>query len=223
MNIAKASDSDIDMAIDLSRTLEDLESGFMPVSIATEDETFDCKNHDDCHAALNLILSTLQRGSIGRVIWGMAALCDPESKILNPDSDIIERHPSLSDRQDRQTKILQWTIATFGQATADNTGERIRRFLEEALELAQAVGLDQDAAQNMVEYVYSRPTGHVNQEIGQVGVSLLALSEHLHINAEHEEFAEFQRITSLPADHWQSRQNAKAGKGIALASSADPE
>lgn len=127
------------------------------------------------------------------------------------------------ERFNRQIDTLKWAKVTFGAETADVTGERIRRFLEEALELAQAVGLDQEVAQNMVEYVYARPAGNVNQEIGQVGVSLLALAEHLHINAEQEELTEFQRITSLPAEHWQSRQNAKAGKGIALASSADPE
>jgi len=126
---------------------------------------------------------------------------------------------AAQSRKARQREILDWACVTFGQATADITGERIRRFLEEALELAQAVGLDQEAAENMVEYVYARPTGHINQEIGQVGVSLLALAEHLHINAEHEELVEFRRITSLPADHWQSRQNAKAEKGIALPSS----
>lgn len=124
------------------------------------------------------------------------------------------------ERFDRQIAILQWANATFGAETADITGERIRRFLEEAIELAQAVGLEQEEVENMVEYVFARPAGAVAREIGQVGVSLLALAEHLNVNAEHEERTEFERIISLPADHWQARQNAKADKGIALASTA---
>jgi len=125
------------------------------------------------------------------------------------------------DRTDRQTAILRWANTTFGAETADVTGERIRRFLEEAIELSQAVGLEQDDVENMVEYVFARPAGAVAREIGQVGVSLLALAEHLNINAEHEERTEFERIASLPADHWQARQNAKADKGMGLASTAE--
>jgi len=125
-------------------------------------------------------------------------------------------------RNNRQTAILQWANTTFGAATADNTGERIRRLIEEAVELAQAVGLEADAIKDIVDHVYAKPHGHINQEIGQVGVSLLGLSEHLHISADDEERKEFERITALPPEHWQARQNAKAEKGLALASTAKP-
>lgn len=130
----------------------------------------------------------------------------------------LERGKAEQARFTRQQQILQWACATFGAATADNTTERTQRFAEEAVELVQAVGLSKEAMLNLVEYVYSRPAGKINQEIGQVGVSLLALAEHLKISADAEEVAEFERIASLPAEHWTTRQNAKAGKGIALES-----
>jgi len=131
-------------------------------------------------------------------------------------------HRLLSEsRNQRQTAVLQWANATFGAATADITGERIRRFIEEAVELAQTVGLEADAVKAIVDHVYAKPHGDVNQEVGQVGVSLLALAEHLHIAADNEERKEFERITALPPEHWQSRQNAKAEKGLGLASTAD--
>ena len=126
-------------------------------------------------------------------------------------------------RNDRQTNILNWANETFGAATADNTGERIRRFVEEAVELAQAVGLDKKAMLDIVEHVYARPAGDVAQEVGQVGVSLLGLAAHLNISADSEEFTEFERLKSLPADYWQARQNAKAEKGLALASTTCAE
>ncbi|MGZ4968740.1 MAG: hypothetical protein ACXV8O_05040 [Methylobacter sp.] len=121
----------------------------------------------------------------------------------------------------RQQQTLQWACATFGNETADNTAERTQRFAKEAIELAQAVGMDKEAMLNLVEYVYARPTGKLSQEIGQVGISLLALAEHFKISADAEEKAEFERITSLPDKHWQARQNAKADKGIGLPCNAE--
>ena len=191
MNIAKASERDINMAIYLCGIFDSIERGFMPVSSAedgdNEDAEFDPNNPEDCRAALNLIIDTLRAGSIGRVVWGMAALVNPESKLLDPDADIIKPHPSLSNRQQRQAEILQWANATFGEATASNTGERIRRFAEESIELVQAAGLDKQAMNDIIDHVYDKPTGNISQEIGQVGVSLLALSEHLGIQADREE------------------------------------
>lgn len=232
MNMAKASERDINMALDLCGILESVEKGLMPVSATEngndEDAEFDRDNPDDCRAVLNLIIDTLGGGSIGRVIWGMAALVNPESKLLDPDSDILKSHPSLirienvnSRRAQRQSAILEWANATFGEATASNTGERIRRFAEEAIELVQAAGLDKQALHDIIDHVYAKPAGNVAQEIGQVGVSLLGLSEYLGIQADDEEQKEFDRIQSLPSDYWQARQNAKAGKGLGLASTPE--
>jgi NTP pyrophosphatase (non-canonical NTP hydrolase) len=230
MNIAKASERDINMAIDLGGILESIEKGFMPVAAIADDEEdteFDRDNPDDCQSVLNLIIDKMRTGSIGRVIWGMAALVNPESKLLDPDADILKPHPSLiriddikDQRTQRQSAILEWANATFGEATASNTGERIRRFAEESIELIQATGLDKQAIHNIIDHVYAKRVGNVALEIGQVGVSLLALAEHLGISAEEEERKEFQRISSLPSEHWQARQNAKADKGLALPSTA---
>lgn len=223
MNIAKASERDINMALDLCGILESVEKGFKPVAATEngddEDAEFDRDNPDDCRAVLNLIIDTLRTGSIGRVIWGMAALVNPESKLLDPDADIIKPHPSLSNRQQRQVEILQWANATFGTATADNTGERNRRFAEESIELVQALGLDKQVLHDIIDHVYAKPDGDIAQEIGQVGVSLLGLSEHLGIRADDEERKEFDRIQSLPSEHWQARQNSKAEKGLGLKTS----
>lgn len=123
---------------------------------------------------------------------------------------------SQSTRDARQREILQWACTTFGTETAGNLDERLRRFAEEAVELVQSAGLDEQAMLDLVKYVYSRPAGDTEKEIGQVGVALLGLAEHLKISAELEEQKEFDRITSLPPEHWQARQNAKADKGIAL-------
>jgi len=54
--------------------------------------------------------------------------------------------------------------------------ERNHRFLEEALELVQAIGCTQSEAHQLVDYVFSRPKGEPSQELGGVLVTLNALA-----------------------------------------------
>jgi NTP pyrophosphatase (non-canonical NTP hydrolase) len=145
-------------------------------------------------------------------------LCD---ECITLTTKNIEERTMTETRNTHQRQILEWANNTFGKATADNTGERIRRFAEEAVELCQAVGLDEQAMTDIIEHVYAKMPGNVAQEIGQVGVSLLGLAEHLNIQADDEERKEFERLKSLPTDYWQARQNAKAEKGIALKSTPE--
>lgn len=53
--------------------------------------------------------------------------------------------------------------------------ERNHRFVEEALELAQACGCSASEAHQLVDYVYGRPVGEKAQEVGGVMVTLAAL------------------------------------------------
>lgn len=74
-----------------------------------------------------------------------------------------------------QREVYAWLVECLGQATAGNTRLRTGRFIEEAVELAQAGGLTEQECIDMVRYVYSRPVGDVRQEIGGVRISLAAL------------------------------------------------
>ena len=74
-----------------------------------------------------------------------------------------------------QQRVREWTLACFGQAIADDKIERNHRFLEESLELVQALGCTRSEAHQLVDYVFSRPTGNAEQECGGVKVTLAAL------------------------------------------------
>jgi len=126
-----------------------------------------------------------------------------------------------ASRDNRQHETLNWAQKTFGNQTANNTGERIARFAEEALELAQAAGMDKSTVLALVDYVFSRPVGEIKQEMGGVGISLLAYAEHIGISANEAEHEEFIRVTSKDAAYFQTRQNAKAVAGIGLPSTSD--
>lgn len=88
-----------------------------------------------------------------------------------------------------QADVLDWTLDTFGPEIAGNVDERCCRFLEEALELVQALDLSLDKVIKLVDYVYNRPVGEPKQEMGGSVITLLALSSAAGIRAE-EAFAD---------------------------------
>jgi hypothetical protein len=78
-------------------------------------------------------------------------------------------------KKEFQSEVEDWFIACFGEEAIADTATRTHRFLEEALELAQATGCSKDEASQLVDYVYSRPRGVVAQEVGGVSTTLAML------------------------------------------------
>jgi NTP pyrophosphatase (non-canonical NTP hydrolase) len=74
-----------------------------------------------------------------------------------------------------QSRVQPWLMACFGKSIAYDETERNHRFLEEALELAQACDCTESEAHQLVEYVFNRPIGDKPQEVGGVMVTLAAL------------------------------------------------
>jgi hypothetical protein len=110
-------------------------------------------------------------------------------------------------RDDRQEAVKQWAVNAFGEASLA-VHERVARLLEEVIELAQAEQFPPDQIARLVDHVYSKPPGSREQEIGGIGVTLLAY--------EAEE-REVLRVMSKTLEHFRARQNAKAAAGVALA------
>jgi len=74
-----------------------------------------------------------------------------------------------------QADVDHWMVDCFGEKTTKNTQERSHRFLEEALELVQTLDCSKEDAHDLVEYVFNRPKGEIQQEIGGVSITFLAL------------------------------------------------
>jgi hypothetical protein len=89
-----------------------------------------------------------------------------------------------------QRSVRTWILECFGSEISDHKQERNQRFLEESLELVQSCGMSRIDAHWLVDYVYSRPTGYKDQEIGGTLVTLAALCGahqiHMGLAAEHE-------------------------------------
>ena len=89
---------------------------------------------------------------------------------------------STDNIYDLQKETADWVVETFGEASSNDIVERPLRFLEEALELVQAVGLSKEEVLNIVNYVYDRPVGETFQEIGGVLLTLSALASAVNVS-----------------------------------------
>lgn len=120
----------------------------------------------------------------------------------------------------RSVQALEWAHATFGEV-AGHPEERAARFIEEAIELVQAVGLPVDLVDAIAGRVYLRPAGQVSKEVGQAMVTLETLAEVMGVVAESEADREFARIKAIPQEEWSRRHQAKVDLGIANVRAAD--
>ena len=128
MKMAKASQADLDMALDLISVLDDIERGYFPHRFSDpESESSEWLDTDDTEQYDRLIDSLrrlLDRGSVGRVIMGMAVICDPQNECIDPDADCIEHHPK---RQQMEAALL-WTL-WHHQGGSSHIGQPIRKLL----------------------------------------------------------------------------------------------
>ncbi len=106
----------------------------------------------------------------------------------------------MSDKSFQQ-RVGDWLVACFPAAVRANRQERTHRFLEEALELAQANGCSREDAQMLVDYVYSRPAGLPENEVGGVMVTLAGLCSATAIDmqdeGDHELDRNWERINTI--------------------------
>ncbi len=77
--------------------------------------------------------------------------------------------------RDYQRRCFDWLQRCFGVVIATDRTERAHRFLEESLELVQAIGCTKGEALQLVDYVYGRPSGEATQEVGGTIVTLACL------------------------------------------------
>ena len=70
--------------------------------------------------------------------------------------------------------VYSWIRDVFGEPedVESDRATRSRRFIEEAIELVQACGTPKEEVATILEYVYSRPKGEIQQEVGGVMVTL---------------------------------------------------
>jgi len=129
--------------------------------------------------------------------------------------------PEHLTRDLRQAAVYKWVCETFGPQNA-GVMERVRRFFEEATELAQAEGLTTEQVHAIVSHVYGKPPGDAPQEVGGIGTTLLAYCAAKGISADKFEAAEFARVLATAPEHFRRRHDLKADAGIAQRTERGP-
>ncbi len=119
-----------------------------------------------------------------------------------------------TQRDERQATVAKWCAEAFGQDHASSLPQRGLRLLEEALEAAQAAGVPLAQAHHVVDYVYGRPVGELQQELGGIGVTVLALAAAAGLSAEEAEAREVARVLSKPIEHFRRRNIEKNEAGL---------
>lgn len=106
---------------------------------------------------------------------------DAQKKVIEY-KQVVDAHGSkirfiekLPGDQSFQKEVFSWTVDCFGYEVSFNKAERLHRFIEEALELVQSLGMDRMDAHLLVDYVYGRPKGEPLQEMGGTMTTLAAL------------------------------------------------
>jgi hypothetical protein len=93
-----------------------------------------------------------------------------------------------------QRDVYNWLTTCFGPQIANDKIERNYRFLEEALELVQSLGCTKEDAYKLVDYVFERPLGEPQQEVGGVMITIAALCIVNNINMYDAGNIELNRV-----------------------------
>ena len=143
MKMAKASKADMEMALKLCSALEAIDRRFFPegVEVDADPDEFDIEDDEHCGIVLQHLYDILQGGSIGRVIWGMYVLMDPENRIVDPDARTLEPHPDFAaaeidaERYRLLRRGQQWSVI-------DGIGDTLRAdALDAAVDAAIAAAM----------------------------------------------------------------------------------
>jgi hypothetical protein len=116
----------------------------------------------------------------------------------------------------KQSRVATWVHSVFSEKEATDAHERSLRTAEEALELAQACGVDSATLHRLVDYVMGRPAGEPAQEIAGTMVTLYAMAGALGVDADTAFEVELKRIQQPEViERCQRRQHEKRAALVA--------
>jgi NTP pyrophosphatase (non-canonical NTP hydrolase) len=130
-------------------------------------------------------------------------LCQCQPRAAEPEAPAPSKRP-----------ILDWAVSVFG-SVARNRNERAARLVEEAIELAQVEGVEHQTISKIAERVFSKPTGTLETEIGDVGLTLEALAENVCVDLQRATAARFAWLQAQPVEERRAKHDAKVAAGTA--------
>ena len=116
---------------------------------------------------------------------------------------------------DVMTRIAwEWGARCFGKEHMEDTRIRALRCAEEAIELAQASGVDPDTLYRLVKQVFDRPDGNLYQELGGTLLTACVLTHSLRTTPAAMFERELQRCLAKNPEHFAQRNQEKIWAGL---------
>ena len=126
LKMAKASDNDLDMAMDLANAIDTFESNFFPAKCDSgDDEFFDIDYPEHCQRAMEFLLEINGRGSLSRVVFGMATILNPANNLVDPELDHLEPHPAINKAIEQRNELLAALKSLNYAASKDSPNAKI--------------------------------------------------------------------------------------------------
>lgn len=113
-----------------------------------------------------------------------------------------------------QQRVADWCRNAFGEEHASNIEQRGLRLVEEAIEAGQAAGCDPATLHKLIDYIYAKPAGELRQELGGVGLCVLAMASAAGFSADDAERFEINRVLAKPLAFFAERNKVKNDAGF---------
>jgi NTP pyrophosphatase (non-canonical NTP hydrolase) len=117
-------------------------------------------------------------------------------------------------RDERQARVFEWCVAAFGVDHSTNVEQRGLRLAEEAIEAAQAAKCDPATLHKLIDYIYAKPPGDLKQELGGVGLCVMAMANAAGFSADAAEEIEIARVLAKPLSFFAERNKVKNDAGF---------
>ncbi|SEN94838.1 hypothetical protein SAMN04488103_109162 [Gemmobacter aquatilis] len=118
------------------------------------------------------------------MMTGRTSLLGKIERTVDAALAAVQAPAEAENTKSLQQRAHEWAIACFGADIAADKTERTHRFVEEALELAQACGCSKGEVSQLVDYVFARDQGVVITEVGDVLNTIAMLCTAHRINME---------------------------------------
>lgn len=132
---------------------------------------------------------------------------------IQPVTNPQMTHP-ITKIAERQKRVAAERAKVFGPLDGRDIGNAVMRVVEEAVETAQALGLDRADVLVLVAHVYGKPAGDPANELGQTRLATMGLAAALHVDAEGLERIAAANFLNADIDALRAKAAAKRKAGV---------
>jgi hypothetical protein len=104
-------------------------------------------------------------------------------------------------------KLLEWPTETGCRSAACACWKRLSRHIRPSTGAPEA-------AHKLIDYIYAKEPGKLFQELGGLGITVLALAAAAGLSADDAETTELNRVLSKPLAWFHARNKAKNDAGF---------